>query len=504
MRTNKMNRILELKGEGLTLQDMREIGRHSCDVVLHDSAVEKMNKAYQVVLDVIEKGDPVYGVNTGFGKFSEVQISKEEVATLQVNLIRSHSCGVGEALPDDVVRVVLVTKANSLSKGLSGSRPELSQKLVAMYNADVLPVIPAHGSVGASGDLAPLAHMALVLIGEGEAKYKGDVMSGAEAMKCAGIKPVELGPKEGLSLINGTQVSTALSVSAWLQLDTLVKAADVACGWTLEGVAGLTSAFDERIHKARNHEGAVETARRIRDIVSDSEILVSEESKRRVQDPYALRCAPQVHGSVRNTLESTAIVLEREINSVTDNPIVLVDTGEVISGGNFHAEPVAFVSDQLSIAGSELASISERRTFLLTDPQISGLPAFLVNEGGLNSGFMIHHVTQAALVSANKTLSHPASVDSITTSAGKEDHVSMATWAGFKANEIMDRVTTVLGIEMMAAAQAVDMRAPLKPGKKIAELQASIRKVVPTLDKDRVSYPDINASRQWLLGTVWS
>jgi len=502
--SSRDERDIRIDGNSLTLEDLKLVGQGLKKVILEEKAIAAMSAAHQVVLDVVEKGEPVYGVNTGFGKFSEVKISREELAQLQVNLVRSHACGVGSPLSSDIVRMVLVMKANALAKGYSGCRPILAERLIEMYNAEVLPVIPAHGSVGASGDLAPLAHVALVLLGEGEATFQGKCMTGGEAMKMAGIEPIALGPKEGLSILNGTQVSTALAVASWLRLDALVKAGDVACAWTLEGVAGLTSAFDERIHIARGHKGAILSAKRIRETVADSEILVSEESKRRVQDPYAIRCAPQVHGSVRDILVGTHDVLLVEINGVTDNPIVFTDNGEVISGGNFHAEPVAFVSDQLSIAGTELSSISERRTFLLTDPQISGLPAFLVKQGGLNSGFMIHQVTQAALVSANKTLAHPASVDSIPTSAGKEDHVSMATWAGFKAYEIMERTTTVIAIEILAAAQAVDMRLPLQPSSEIGKLQAQFREHVTVIESDRIAYPDIEDARQWLLSTLWN
>jgi histidine ammonia-lyase len=502
MNSNTSN-LLELSGSGLTLEDLKQVSKHSLEISLSINAVKIMTRAYETVLKVIARDKPVYGINTGFGKFSEVRISDSELAELQVNLVRSHACGVGEPLSDEIVRIILVVKANSLSKGFSGCRPDVVRCLIDMYNADLLPVVPAHGSVGASGDLAPLAHVALVMIGEGEAKYQGNRMPSAKAMKKAGIKTLELGPKEGLSILNGTQVSTALSIVSWLRLEELANAADVACAWTLEGVAGLTSAYDERIHTARGHEGAVTSAKNIREATADSQILVSDESKRRVQDPYALRCAPQVHGSARQSLIATKPVLEAEINGATDNPIVLVDTCEVISGGNFHAEPIAFVSDNLSIAGAEIASISERRSFLLTDPQISGLPAFLVEKGGLNSGFMMHHVTQAALVSANKTLAHPASVDSITTSAGKEDHVSMATWAGFKAFEIMDRATKVLAIEMMIAAQAVDMRSPLKPSPTIEKHQKSIREMISPLDEDRISYIDIDNAYDWLLDQNW-
>ncbi|HEX04212.1 MAG TPA: histidine ammonia-lyase [Bacteroidetes bacterium] len=494
---------MEIGRERLTLDRMKSVGSGGIVVSLSGEAIDRMLASNALVLKLIEVGDPVYGVNTGFGKFSEVQIGAEDLSLLQKNLVRSHACGVGPALDSDLVRMILLTKATGLARGFSGCRPELAQMLVAMLNSDLLPVIPAHGSVGASGDLAPLAHVAMVMMGEGEATYEGKCLPAAEALKLAGLKPLEFAPKEGLSLINGTQVSTSLSVKAWLRLSDLVEAADAACAWTLEGVAGLTSAFDERVHQIRGHAGALTSASVIRGQIENSEILSSPEAKRRVQDPYAIRCAPQVHGTVRDVMNNVKEMLETEINGVTDNPLVFVDSGEVISGGNFHAEPVAMVSDLLSIAGTELSSISERRTFLLTDSSISGLPAFLVENGGLNSGFMIHHVTQAALVSANKTLSHPASVDSIPTSAGKEDHVSMATWAGFKANEIMDRTETVISIEMMAAAQAVDLRKPLKPGRGIQKLQVQLREHVPTLEQDRYSKPDIDAAGLWLRTRKW-
>jgi len=503
MDEGKTVKNVTIRGEGLTIEQLELVALKSANVSVAKSAVKAMNRSHKTVQEIIKRGDAVYGVNTGFGKFSEVRITPEQLETLQVNLVRSHACGVGSPLPASVVRMILVMKANALSKGYSGCRPVVVQTLVDMANSDVIPVIPAHGSVGASGDLAPLAHVALVMIGEGEAFYRGRRMSGLAAMKKAGISTITLGPKEGLSVLNGTQVSTALAVAAWVRLERLAKAADLACAWTLHGVAGLTSAYDARIHEVRGHEGAKFSAARIRRALKNSQILKSPESKRRVQDPYSLRCAPQVHGAVWDIVHATKPVLETEINGVTDNPIVFADSGEVISGGNFHAEPIAFVSDQLAIAGAELANISERRTYLLTDPVSSGLPAFLVEQGGLNSGFMIHQVTQAALVSANKTLAHPASVDSIPTSAGKEDHVSMATWAGFKAFEIMDRATDVLAIEVLAAAQAVDMRRPDKPSKVIEKLQSSLRKLVPPMKVDRVAVTDIANARKFLLETEW-
>jgi histidine ammonia-lyase len=494
---------IEIGRHRLTLEQLKQVSAGGVEVVLTQDAIERMNASRALVEKVVEVGDPVYGVNTGFGKFSEVRIDAADLSLLQKNLVRSHACGVGPALDADLVRMILLSKAVGLSRGFSGCRPDLAIMLINMLNRDLLPVIPAHGSVGASGDLAPLSHVALVMMGEGEATIDGKHVSGAEALQIAGLNQIEFGPKEGLSLINGTQVSCALSAKAWLTLSQLVAAADAACAWTLEGVAGLTSAFDQRVHEIRGHAGAIASAKVVRGHVENSEILTSEASRRRVQDPYSIRCAPQVHGTARDVLSNVRHMLETELNGVTDNPLVFAETGEVISGGNFHAEPVAQVSDQLSIAAADLASISERRTFLLTDSSISGLPAFLVDSGGLNSGFMIHHVTQAALVSANKTLAHPASVDSIPTSAGKEDHVSMATWAGFKANEILDRAATVISIEMMAAAQAVDLRAPLRPGVGIQALQEDLRKVVPALDSDRYSKPDIDAVGTWIRNHDW-
>lgn len=494
----------ELRGEGLTLQALAELAGGGVPVTIAPDALDAMSRSYEVVLRVLEEDRPIYGVNTGFGKFSEVRISREQLRELQVNLVRSHACGVGTALPEEIVRMILLAKANSLAKGFSGCRPLIAQHLVDLYNAEVLPVIPAQGSVGASGDLAPLAHLALVLIGEGEATIRGERMDGGEALRRAGIQPLELGPKEGLSILNGTQVSTAMAAFTWLRLAHLANAADLLCAWTVEGVAGLRSPFDARIHQVRGHSGAMKSARRIWKALEGSEILTNPVANRRVQDPYAIRCAPQVHGAVCDILTGTRGVLETELNGVTDNPIVFADSGDILSGGNFHAEPIAFVADQLAIAASELASISERRTFLLTDPQVSGLPAFLVQQGGVNSGFMLHQVTQAALVSANKTLSHPASVDSIPTSAGKEDHVSMAAWGAFKAMQVVEHTTTVLAIEALAAAQAVDMREPLKPSPVIAERQAGLRAHVPRLEKDRLAALDIEAARKWLLEQTWN
>ncbi len=495
---------IEIGQHRLTLEQLKQVSRGGVEVHLTQGAIDRMKASNALVQKVIEVGDPVYGVNTGFGKFSEVKIDADDLSLLQKNLVRSHACGVGPALEPDLARMILLSKVIGLSRGFSGCRPDLAILLIEMLNRDLLPVIPAHGSVGASGDLAPLSHVALVMMGEGEATIDGKRVPGDEALRIAGLQPIEFGPKEGLSLINGTQVSFALSAKAWFRLEQLVAAADAACAWTLEGMAGLTSAFDPRVHEIRGHAGAIASAAVIRAHVENSEILVSEASKRRVQDPYAIRCAPQVHGTVRDVLANVKHMLETELNGVTDNPLVFAETGDVISGGNFHAEPVAQVSDQLSIAATDLSSISERRTFLLTDASINGLPAFLIENGGLNSGFMIHHVTQAALVSANKTLAHPASVDSIPTSAGKEDHVSMATWAGFKANEIMDRAATVISIEMMAAAQAVDLRSPLKSGTGIQQLQTELRQHVSMLDVDRYSKPDIDAVGAWLRNRVWA
>ncbi|MBS1262187.1 MAG: Histidine ammonia-lyase [Calditrichaeota bacterium] len=486
----------------LGLSWLDHVARARVKLGIAGGAKERMEAAREVVESVLAGGQPVYGVNTGFGRFSEVRIDDEDLGRLQENLIRSHASGVGPDLPAEIVRMVLIAKATSLARGYSGCRPELAELLVEMYNRGVLPVVPAHGSVGASGDLAPLAHVALVMMGEGEADVDGERLPGAEALAEAGLEPIRFGPKEGLSIINGTQVSAALAAHAWLRLDRLARAADVACAWTVEGVAGLTSPFDPRVHLVHGHACAVESAEAIREAIAGSEILANERANR-VQDPYAIRCAPQVHGAVREVIDNMHQTLETELNGVTDNPLVFAATGDVISGGNFHAEPLALISDQLAVLGTELASISERRTFLLTDASITGLPPFLVEEGGLNSGFMLHHVTQASLVSACKTLSHPASVDTIPTSGGREDHVSMATWAGFKACEVADRAATVLAIEMLAAAQAVDLRAPLAPGPKIGELHKSLRERVPVLERDRYAKPDIDAARAWLLAQEW-
>ena len=493
---------LKLRGEGLTLDDLHEIAHHQVEVALSDEAIEGMERSHEVILKVLEQDEPIYGVNTGFGKFSEVRVSREQLAELQLNLVRSHACGTGPKLPAEIVRIILIIKANSLAKGYSGCRQEVASKLIELYNADIIPLVPAHGSVGASGDLAPLSHVALALIGEGEVLFQGVETSNAEALADAGIEPLVLGPKEGLSVINGTQVSTALTVVTWLRLNELSQIADIACSWSLEGIAGIQDPFDSRIHDVRGHNGAKISAANIRETVKGSEILASDEAKRRVQDPYSIRCAPQVHGAVRDVLARTRPVLETEINGVSDNPLVFPDSGAVLSGDNFHAEPIAFAADHLAIAAAELASISERRTFLLSDPNISGLPTFLTDNGGLHSGFMMYQCTQASLVSANKTLTHPASVDSIPTSAGWEDHVSMATWAGYKALEVTDRVATVLAIEILVAAQAVDLRKPLRPSVKISQYQESLRQVVQCMKFDRAAYRDVETAREWLVTTL--
>jgi histidine ammonia-lyase len=445
--------------------------------------------------DILGKDDVVYGVNTGFGNFRNVVIPPADLERLQLNLIRSHSAGVGDPFPEDVVRAILLLRINALAAGYSGIEPATLDALVAMLNAGVHPVVPKKGSVGASGDLAPLAHVALVLIGEGEAFYRGERLPGGAALERAGLTPARLHPKDGLALINGTQVISALLAGAVNLASRLVRSADVVGALTLDTLLGTDVAFDSRVHEARPHAGQIVSARNLRTLLAGSELRKSHEACDRVQDSYSLRCMPQVHGAVRDALGFVRQVIETEINSATDNPMVFADGGDVISGGNFHGQPVALASDFLTIALAELGAISERRVERLVNPDLSGLPAFLVKEGGVNSGFMILQVTAAALASENKTYSHPASVDSIPTSANQEDHVSMGVTAARKTKEVAGNLVHILSIELLAAAQALEFRRPLKTSPALEALHTRLREDVAPYEHDRVHYPDIEAAR---------
>jgi histidine ammonia-lyase len=436
----------------------------------------------------------VYGINTGFGKLAQTRIADDQLAQLQKNLVLSHSAGVGKPLDAPVVRLMLLLKAASLAHGVSGVRGEVIDALLALLNADVLPVVPEKGSVGASGDLAPLAHLAGVLIGIGEVFVGGQRISAVQGLSKAGLKPLELGPKEGLALLNGTQCSTALAIHAAQRLQRVFDAAVAVGSMTVDAAKGSDTPFDDRIHAVRGQPGQREVAGTYRDWLHDSPLRQSHLHCEKVQDPYCLRCQPQVMGACLDQMRHAFNVLLTEANGVSDNPLVFADQMEALSGGNFHAEPVAFAADNMALAIAEIGALSERRTAMLMDPVLSGLPAFLIEHGGLNSGFMIAQVTSAALASENKSLAHPASVDSLPTSANQEDHVSMATYAARRLHQMLDNTAGIVAIEWLSAAQALEFHRPLKSSPAIEKLHAALREKVPFMHEDRLVAPDIEAA----------
>jgi len=488
---------LHINGNDLSLEAVREVAAERRPVLLSADAREAVALARSVVEEIVASNKVAYAITTGVGKLSDVHIVGEQIRELQVNLVRSHAAGVGEPLSVAETRAMMLLRANSLAKGYSGVRGVLIDTLCEMLNRGVTPFVPSQGSVGASGDLAPLAHLALALIGEGECfDAAGPRISSADALKRAQIKPLVLEAKESISLINGTQGMLAVGTLTLLAAEALVDSADVLGGLCCDALKGTDTAFDERIHKARPHSGQMKTAANLRRMLEGSQIRESHRECGRVQDAYSLRCIPQVHGAVRDTLTHCREVFEIEANSAVDNPLVFITDaktfkGDVISGGNFHGEPLAFALDFLGIALSALAGISERRIERLVNPALSeGLPPFLAQGAGLNSGFMMPQVTAAALVSENKVLAHPASVDSITTSGNKEDYVSMGMTAAIKLKRIVENTRNVLAIEAMAVAQAIDFLAPLKPSKRGQAAHAAIRSVCLTIEKDRVMYKD--------------
>ncbi|OLB23625.1 MAG: histidine ammonia-lyase [Acidobacteriales bacterium 13_2_20CM_55_8] len=492
-------KALHINGNDLALHAVREVAVDRRPVLLDPDAREAVNRARAVVDALVANNKVSYAITTGVGKLSDARIAGDQIRELQTNLVRSHSVGVGEPLSISETRAMMLLRANSLSKGYSGVRYVVIDALCEMLNRGVTPMVPSQGSVGASGDLAPLAHLALSLIGEGECvDEKGQRIASAEALRRAQIKPLVLEAKEAVSLINGTQGMLAVGVLAWLSAETLVDSADVIGALTLDALRGTDVAFDERIHKVRPHNGQLTTATNLRKMLEGSQLRDSHRDCDRVQDAYSLRCMPQVHGAVRDTLTHCREVMEIEVNSAVDNPLVFVKNpkqadgeGDVLSGGNFHGEPLAFVLDFLGIALSALAGISERRIERLVNPALNeGLPPFLAPGAGLNSGFMMPQVTAAALASENKVLAHPASVDSITTSGNKEDYVSMGMTASLKLKRIVENTRNVMAIEAMAAAQALDFLAPLKTSKRGQAAHAAIRAVCPTMDRDRVMYQD--------------
>ena len=498
---------LHISGNDLTLEAVREVAVERRPVLLSADAREGVDRARAVVDEIVAGNKLAYAVTTGVGKLSDVRIAGDQILELQINLVRSHSVGVGEPLSIPEARAMMLLRANSLAKGYSGIRGIVIDTLCEMLNRGVTPYVPSQGSVGASGDLAPLAHLALALIGEGECvDGSGHRIASADALKQAQIKPLVLQAKESISLINGTQGMLAVGTLALLAAEILIDSADVLGGLSCDALQGTDTAFDERIHKARPHSGQIKTAANLRKMLEGSQIRESHRACSRVQDAYSLRCIPQVHGAVRDTLAHCRGIFEIEANSAVDNPLVFItdaknSQGDVISGGNFHGQPLAFALDFLAIALSALAGISERRIERLVNPALSeGLPPFLAEGAGLNSGFMMPQVTAAALVSENKVLAHPASVDSITTSGNKEDYVSMGMTAATKLKRIVDNTRNVLAIEAMAVAQAIDFLAPLKASKRGQAAHAAIRSVCPTMEKDRVMYKDFERLAELIAG----
>jgi histidine ammonia-lyase len=481
-------------GDDLTVDDVWVVALEGAPASLSTEAIERMRAAREVVERAATDPDRTYGVNTGFGRFVTKTIPAQLADELQIRLLRSHACGVGEPYPDEVVRAALLLRANALAVGCSGTRVEVAELLVECLNRGVLPRVPSRGSVGASGDLAPLAHLALPLIGEGEAWVDGSLLPGAEALRSVGLEPLQLRAKEGLSLINGTQFMAAFGALGAVRARRLAVAADIACALTIEALQGSRQSFRPEVQALRPLRGQAVAAANVLRLLEDSTVMESHRWCGRVQDAYSLRCAPQVHGACRDLLSYVEDTVGVELNAATDNPLVLVDSGEIVSNGNFHGQPMAFALDVLAMAASELASVSERRTERLVNPGLSeGLPAFLAADGGLNSGFMIPQYVAAALVSENKALSHPASVDSIPTSAGQEDHVSMGNAAGLKAWQVLANSERAVAIEVLAGAQAVEFLAPLTPGSGSEAARRFVRTLSPRLAEDRPLSREIEA-----------
>ena len=485
--------ILEIDEKSLSLADLRRAWEAPLKVRLGNAARTGVVESQVCLERFLQRGDTAYGVNTGFGRLASIAIDESELAHLQENLLRSHATGVGEPLSDAVVRLAMVMKVVALARGYSGVRAELIDALCALISHGVCPVVPSRGSVGASGDLAPLAHIAGALIGEGDASCDGEIVSGAEALDRAGLGPLALAPKEGLALLNGTQVSTALALAALFRAERVLSASIIAGAMSADAIKGSDTPFDQRIHRARGHRGQLEVGALLRNLMQGSEIRASHLSCSRVQDPYSIRCQPQVIGACLDVLRHVAEVLQIEANGVTDNPLVFTDTDSILSGGNFHAEPVALVADYVALAVAEIGSLSERRIALLIDSNLSGLPAFLVEDRGLCSGFMMAQVTAAALASENKSLAHPASVDSIPTSANQEDHVSMATFAARRLHDMLDNVAHIVAVELLAAAQGIEFHRPLTSSRPLETALKRVRAISARYSHDRSLSAEIDA-----------
>jgi histidine ammonia-lyase len=496
------NKSWTLTPGAMTLADLRAVWNGPANLTLAASAWPAIEASAASVRAIVAKGEAAYGINTGFGILAKTRIPDAQLEQLQRNLILSHSVGTGALIEDAVVRLIMLMKIGSLARGFSGVRPLIVETLVALYNAGIMPAIPAKGSVGASGDLAPLAHMTLAMLGVGQVRVDGRLVDAATALTAAGIAPVILAAKEGLALINGTQVSAALALHGLFMAERLLEAAIVAGSLSLDAAKGSDAPFDARVHAVRGQPGQIATAAIYRQLVEGSAIrashLVGDE---RVQDPYSLRCQPQVMGAVMDIIGNAARTLLIEANAVTDNPLIF--DGQIISGGNFHAEPVAFAADTLALAIAEIGALAERRIALLIDATLSGLPPFLVREPGVNSGFMIAHVTAAALASENKSLAHPASVDSLPTSANQEDHVSMATFAARRLDDMAHNTAVIVGIELLAAAQGIDFHRPLASSAHLEHVHEQLRRQVPFFEADRFFAPDIEAAKQMVIqGTL--
>ena len=487
-----MTTTIEIGAAPLTLAQLRAVLNGPVTVSLTDAAWANVEKGAAVVAAILAEGRTVYGINTGFGLLANTSIAAEDLETLQKNLVLSHACGVGEPLSADTTRLLMVLKIASLSKGASGVRRHTLETLIGMVNAEILPLIPSKGSVGASGDLAPLAHMSCVLIGVSEARYQGQTLDAVTALAKAGLKPVVLGPKEGLALLNGTQCSTALALNGLFAAEDVFAAGIAAGALSVDALLGSDAPFDHRIHALRGQPGQIDVARRLRELLNGSAIRDSHRHDcAKVQDPYSLRCQPQVMGATLDVLRNAAAMLEREANAVTDNPLVFIEDGDVISGGNFHAEPVAYAADQIAMVLCEIGNISERRTSILVDPKMTDLPAFLVKDSGVNSGFMIAQVTAAALVAENRMVAHPCVIDTVPTSANQEDHVSMATHGARRLLDMAANTASVIGIELLAAAQGIEFRRPLTSSPELEQTYAIVREACGAYTEDRYFAPDI-------------
>jgi len=480
----------------LTLKDLRALIEAPRPIALDPASHGAIDRSAAVVQAVIDRGETAYGINTGFGALARTHIKDDQLTELQRRLVLSHAAGTGDPLPDPIVRAVLILKINGLARGFSGIRRSVIEALVALVNAAVYPRIPAKGSVGASGDLAPLAHMSATLLGIGEVSHKGKVLPATQGLEIAGLRPIDLAAKEGLALLNGTQVSTALAATALFAADDLLRAGLVAGAMSTDAALGSDAPFDPRIHAVRGQLGQIDAARALMALMEGSALRASHIDCDRVQDPYSLRCQPQVMGAALDQLRHAASIIERECNAVSDNPLVFADQGDIVSGGNFHAEPVALAADGIALAIAEIGAISERRVALLTDARMSNLPAFLAPDPGLNSGFMIAHVTAAALASENKMLAHPASVDSLPTSANQEDHVSMATHGARRLHDMAENTAAILGVEMLAAAQGIELRKPIATSPRLQRVVTLLRAGAAFWDHDRLMAPDIEAAKR--------